>query len=271
VVGFDVKQDRWEHADNFLSRDQTRVRHLHHQLVDALQADVLLEKLTRDHHLEQDIVRVERLAVHLQLCKVHICLFDAPFYHLCLIHIDSSTACSSFLCLFWLLSGCGTGVSLLSRASFPLDKLFDKIRVLEHLTDATKAGFSRVQAERHGELVVQRLQEHSKFLLCGQHLGENFFVVFIEAVRANRVVRDFVWLNFSAIAINLLLSLPLFIAFLGPVETAAIAESLLMLSLLASLIALLLPNIALASTAPSTLLICFNHFVLNVVVLSDSF
>ena len=70
VVCLHIKQNGRYHAHNLLARNQACVRHVHHQLVDLLEANVLLQQLSRYHHLKEAFMWVEWFEVHLQLAVI---------------------------------------------------------------------------------------------------------------------------------------------------------------------------------------------------------
>ena len=87
MVSLDIKQDRWHHAYDLLTSDETRVGHLHDKLVDFLKSSVFLEQLSRYAHLKQDVMWVEGLDIHLKLGVINFDLLHALINHCCLIHV----------------------------------------------------------------------------------------------------------------------------------------------------------------------------------------
>ena len=102
MVGVHVEQNGRHHAHDLLSRDQARISHLHHKLVDLFKPGVLFKEFSRDAHLEEDIVWVELLQVHSQLRVVNVELLYTLRNKRRLVHIYSSIRCGR-TCLDFLI------------------------------------------------------------------------------------------------------------------------------------------------------------------------
>ncbi len=133
--------------------------------MDFLKADIFLKHLSWKHHFKQGVVRVETFEIHLNLIIVNRHVFDALFDHFLLVHVDSAFLFTLAL-LFWVFFVC------LSCLFF--NELFDKVGVFEHRTDALKACLTRIKSKSHRQLVVQCLQEDSKFFLRWDHRCKDF-------------------------------------------------------------------------------------------------
>ena len=71
-----------------------------------------------------------------------------------------------------------------------------------------------------------------------------YLVILIEAIRTDCILIDLIAVAFTTITLQLLLSLTLFVALLGPIHTATISEGLLVPSLFSSLGFLVFPDVA---------------------------
>lgn len=85
VVRLHVQKQGRQHAHDFLASDQAGVSKLDHQLVDLLQARVLLEQVPGYHHFEKRLVRVESLTVDAQRRVVNFRCLKAEMLIWCLL------------------------------------------------------------------------------------------------------------------------------------------------------------------------------------------
>ena len=142
--------------------------------MDLLEPSVLFQQLSRNHHLKQRIVRVERLQVHAQLAEVNRDLFHTLLDQACLVHIHSRICLSCLLRRLLLFLFNVLLLFFLLAIELLLNKTLDEVRVLQHVADPLEISLTRVDSECHRKLLIQSLQEGLELIICRNDIGENF-------------------------------------------------------------------------------------------------
>lgn len=216
VVCLDVAQHRWHHANKLLPGYYARVLSFVNKLVDPFEPLILSEQLLRQHHFEDQILRIECLAIHLQLTNVYHLSPQLLLVHVILLaHLYGLIILDFFFGILLVL-----GCSGLDRV--PLDEL----GVFEHVDYSFVAHEDGVYSKSNRKLLEQSVFKQLKLLVSGDDIGKLPAIVLIEFGTAHDIGLELVfgflvaeWLSIfqSPLAILVPLDpLPLFVSFFLP-------------------------------------------------------
>lgn len=193
--------------------------------MDSFEALIFPQELLWKHHFKYQILRVELLAIHLELAEI-----DELIFELFLVLVILLAHLYLVLVLvFWFILLCVYRMA------------FNEIWIVEHFDDSFMTHEHRVDSESYGQLFEQRLLEMFEFFITLDDLLKLLSVILVEFGAAHHVIPQLIIAFFIADLLAVLdstlpilisfLPLPLFISLLFPDFFAAGATVELLLAL----------------------------------------